>query len=102
MIRKIFCVVTLLATVLCASELTAQPTVKEVIVQAEAARKEAESIGFEWSSTASLIKNAQAALDAGKEEEARKIASKALYEALQSVQQGQNMKKNWETLIPKP
>ena len=105
MIRKILCATGLLAIMLCSGELKSQstePTAKELINQAESTRKEADSIGFEWSSTASLIKNAQAALDAGKEDDARQLANKALLEGQQALLQGQYMKNNWQSFIPKP
>ena len=57
------------------AQTTEQPTVKELIEQAEVNRKEADAMGFEWATTATHIKNAQAALEAGKEDEARTLAN---------------------------
>lgn len=78
-----------------------QYTAQELIDKAEAARKEADALDNEWVSTAEYIKNARLALEAGKEEEAKALASKALFEGEQAVKQAQYMKKHWQSLIPK-
>uniref|UniRef100_Q3APA1 SoxXA-binding protein SoxK n=1 Tax=Chlorobium chlorochromatii (strain CaD3) TaxID=340177 RepID=Q3APA1_CHLCH len=78
----------------------APPTTQELIAQAEATRKEAAAIGYEWRNTAQLIKQANDALTANNEPEAQKLASAALLEAEQAVKQGKWMQANWQTLIP--
>ncbi|ACF43105.1 hypothetical protein [Pelodictyon phaeoclathratiforme] len=85
-----------------ASELRAEPAAKELIEQAEAKRKEAAAIGFEWRETASLIKSARAALESGQEAEAVNFAGQALQEGEQALAQGKYMQQNWESLVPKP
>ena len=100
--RKILPAAALLAAMLSAGQLQAEPAVKELIDKAEAARKEAAAIGYEWRETGTLIKKAQAALESGQEEDARKLAQEALNEGEQALKQGQYMKKNWQSLIPKP
>jgi membrane protein involved in colicin uptake len=50
---------------------------EQAIAAAEAARKKAASVGGEWRDTGKMIKEAQAAAEAGKFEEAVKLASKA-------------------------
>ncbi len=101
MIKKILSTVALLAVILSSGELRAESTAKELIKQAEAAQKDAADIGYEWLGTGALIKNAQDALEKGQEQEARNFAQRALREGKLAFEQGQNMKKNWESYIPK-
>ena len=79
---------------------TPTPSTQELIAQAEATRKEAAAIGYEWRNTALLIKQANEALSANNEGEAKKFATEALFEAEQAVKQGRWMQANWQKLIP--
>ncbi len=99
--RKILSVSVMLVLLAGVGELRAEPAAKELIEQAEAKRKEAAAIGFEWRETASLIKSARTALEGGQEAEAAKIARQALDEGEQALAQGRYMQQNWETLVPK-
>lgn len=72
-----------------------------LIEQAEAARKEADALGFEWRDTAKLIKSAKEALDKGQKEESDKLASLALLQGKAAVAQAKSTEKNWKTMIPK-
>lgn len=108
--RKILSTTALLAVMLSGVQLQAEsarklqpvPGAKELIAQAEATRKEVASIGYEWRETGTLIKKAQTALEDGLEDDAKKLAREALLEGQQALKQGQNMKKNWQSLIPAP
>lgn len=102
MISKILFVGALVAVMLSAGVLRAEGiTTKALIEQADAARKEAAGIGYEWRDTASLITKAREALANGKEEDARTLARKALIEGQQALEQGLLMSKQWEMYIPK-
>ena len=101
--RNLLSTAALLSVMLSAGDLrAAAPDAKALIEQAETARKEAASLGYEWRDTAALIKKAQDALAAGQEAEASKLAQDALLEGQQSVAQAHTMQKSWQTLIPKP
>ncbi|HHE31329.1 MAG TPA: hypothetical protein ENL07_01475 [Chlorobaculum parvum] len=71
-----------------------------LIDQAEAARKVAASLGYEWRDTASLIASAKEACEQGQQAKADELASRALNESQQAVAQAQFMEKNWEMMIP--
>jgi len=108
--RKILSTAALLTVMLSGGQLQAEPArkqqtvpgAKELITQAEATRKEAASIGYEWRDTSALIKKAQTALEDGLENDAKKLAQEALLESRQALKQGQYMKNNWQSLIPTP
>jgi hypothetical protein len=72
-----------------------------LIEQAEAARKEADALGFEWRDTSKLIKSAQEALDKGQKEESDKLASQALLQGRAALAQAKSTAKNWKMMIPK-
>jgi hypothetical protein len=72
-----------------------------LIEQAEAARKEADALGFEWRDTAKLIKAAKAALEKGQKEESDKLASEALLQGKAALAQARSTEKNWKMMIPK-
>ena len=72
-----------------------------LIEQAEAARKEADALGFEWRDTSKLIKQAKEALDKGQKEESDKLASLALLQGKAAVAQAKSTEKNWKMMIPK-
>jgi len=72
-----------------------------LIDQAEAARKEAASLGYEWRDTAKLIKSAKVACEKGDQKESDKLASLALLQGQRAVEQAKFMDKNWEMMIPK-
>jgi len=72
-----------------------------LVEQAEAARREADALGFEWRDTAKLIKQAREALDKGQKEESDKLASLALLQGKAAVAQARSTEKNWKMMIPK-
>lgn len=72
-----------------------------LIDQAEAARKEAAALGYEWRDTEKLIASARAALAKGQQEEADKLAKEALLQGKAAVAQATYMDKNWKRMIPK-
>jgi len=73
---------------------------KSLIDTAEAARLEAKKLGFEWSTTSALIKQAIKASEAGDKEKASKLAQKALKEAQNAIKQAKYAEENWrETVI---
>lgn len=99
--KKMIPIICLMAVIVPGSTtLLASTSAKEVIEKAEAARKEAASLGYEWRDTAALIKSAQAALDSGKEKEASLLAHEALVQGEQATLQGKNMKQNWKQFMP--
>ncbi|MBN1929654.1 MAG: hypothetical protein JW764_08955 [Chlorobiaceae bacterium] len=71
-----------------------------LIDQAEAARKEAAALGYEWRDTAKLIASAREALQNGNREESDKLASRALVQGREAVVQAKFMEKNWKMMIP--
>ena len=85
-------------TGLLADPAAASPSLLE---QAEAARKEADALGFEWRDTSKLIKQAKEALDKGQKEESDKLASLALLQGKAAVAQAKSTEKNWKMMIPK-
>ncbi len=72
-----------------------------VIAAATEANKQAKSLGYEWNVTGKAIKAAQAALKAGNEAEALKLAEHAKYMAEASIFQAGDEKKNWMLRVPK-
>ncbi|RXK87893.1 hypothetical protein EST62_05110 [Chlorobaculum sp. 24CR] len=101
--KKVLSLLSLLALMPASSMLLADPAGDSaaLIDQAEAARKQADALGYEWRDTASLIKDAKAALEKGQVEESNALASGALLQGRQAVAQAQFMEKNWEMMIPK-
>jgi hypothetical protein len=105
--KKVLSLLSLLAlmpsgTMLLADPAAAVPAAPSsaLIDQAEAARKEADALGYEWRDTASLIQSAREALQKGDQAESDKLASKALLQARAGKAQGQYMAKNWKMMIP--
>ncbi|NTU53588.1 MAG: hypothetical protein HGA97_07825 [Chlorobiaceae bacterium] len=85
----------------CAGLLADQATTPSLIDQAEAARKEADALGYEWRDTAKLIKSAKEALEKGLQAESDKLASQALLQSRVAAAQGKYMSKNWKMMILK-
>lgn len=100
--KKVLSLLSLLALMPSGSMLLADPAgnTAALIDQAEAARKEAASLGHEWRDTAKLIESAKVALEKGQLETADQDASLALLEGQQAVAQAKFMDKNWEMMIP--
>ncbi|MGC8774792.1 MAG: hypothetical protein ACP5R6_05985 [Chlorobaculum sp.] len=101
--KKVLSLLSFLALMPSGSMLLADPAAptSALIDQAEAARKEAGALGYEWRDTASLIKSAREALQKGEQAESDKFASKALFQARMATEQGMYMAKNWKMMIPK-
>lgn len=100
--KKVLSLLSMLVLMPSASMLLADPApAASLIDQAEAARKEAASLGYEWRDTSSLIKSAKEALEKGQQDESDKLASKALLQARAATAQGKYMEKNWKMMIPK-
>lgn len=72
-----------------------------LIDQAEAARKEASSLGYEWRDTAKLIASAREAQAKGQQEESDRFAKEALLQGREAVAQAKYMDRNWQQMIPK-
>ncbi|TNJ36573.1 hypothetical protein FGF66_11655 [Chlorobaculum thiosulfatiphilum] len=104
--KKVLSLLSLLLLTPSASLLLAEPTAapavsSPLIDQAEAARKEADALGYEWRDTGALIQSAKDALQKGQQAESDKLASQALFQARAATAQGQYMAKNWKMMIPK-
>ncbi|QGG80829.1 hypothetical protein GH975_09705 [Litorivicinus lipolyticus] len=76
-------------------------SVDAMLEKASAANSKAKAMGYEWTITAPAIKKAQAAKEAGKADEAKGLASKALYWAEASVFQAENEDQNWKMRVPR-
>ena len=74
---------------------------QSVIDSAESARLEAKKLGFEWTTTSTLIKQAIEAADAGNKEESLKLAQKALKEGQNAIKQAKYAEENWQYSQPK-
>ncbi len=82
--------------------LLAEPaTTPSLIDQAEAARKEAAALKYEWRDTGTIITAAKDALAKGQKEESDRLASIALQQGRSAVAQAKYMEKNWKRMIPK-
>lgn len=111
--KNVISISALLAVIFCAAPLTAAepaaapaatpaapvPT-SPLIDQAEAARKEAASLGYEWRDTAALIESARQALGKGQQAESDRFASEALLQGRAAVAQAKDMQANWKIMIP--
>jgi nucleoid-associated protein YgaU len=62
-------------------------TAEQAISDAKAANAKAKAVGYEWRDTGKIIKSAEAALEAGNEEEAIKLANKAKKQAEDAIAQ---------------
>lgn len=83
-IKSLFVAATL---VLASSTVSADPAA--AIAAAEDARKAAAEVGFEWRDTKKMIKEAQAALDAGEKEKAMKLADAAKMQGEMGLKQAE-------------
>ncbi len=70
----------------------ANESAEKVLAVAIATNKEANKLGYEWRDTGKWIKKAQAALKAGKEAEALKLAKKIKAAAKDGIQQAADQK----------
>lgn len=71
-----------------------------LIEQAEAARREAASLGYEWRDTEAIIESARQALGKGRQAESDRLASEALLQGRAAVAQANGMQANWKAMIP--
>lgn len=101
--KKVLSLLTLLVLMPSGPMLMAEGQVgsSPLIEQAEAARKEADALGYEWRDTAAIIQSAREALQKGQQEESDKLASLALLQSREGVAQAKHMAKNWKMMIPK-
>jgi hypothetical protein len=101
--KKVVLLLSMMALMPTGAGLLAEPAgmAPSLIEQAEAARKEADALGFEWRDTSKLIKSAKEALDKGQKEESDKLASQALLQSKAAVAQARSTAKNWKMMIPK-
>ncbi len=106
--KKVLSLLSMLVLTPSASLLLAEPapaapaaSSSPLIEQAEAARKEADALGYEWRDTAKILDSAREALQRGDQAESDKLASKALFQARAGKAQGLYMAKNWKMMIPK-
>lgn len=97
--KKLIFLVTLLAAIVCGgmtSTLLADDAsaakVQKLIDAAEAARKEAASVGGEWRDTADMIKQAKELLDKGEYVDAAKLANEAAKQGHLGYEQAMSQK----------
>lgn len=72
-----------------------------LIKKAHTTRLKAAKAGFEWTTTAGLIKQAKAAAKKGNTEKAQKLANKALKQAENSLKQAKYAAEHWQDYEPK-
>lgn len=70
-------------------EATGPTAAEQAIAEAKAANEQAKAAGYEWRDTDKLIKEAEAAEFAGNDEEAIRLANKALKQAQTAIAQGE-------------
>ena len=68
---------------------------------AEAARKKAASVKYEWRDTAKILKQAKKAADKGDYETAEKLANKARMQGEMAVAQAKEQEQLWPTAVVK-
>ncbi|HAQ50975.1 MAG TPA: hypothetical protein DCR13_05460 [Gammaproteobacteria bacterium] len=81
----------------------AQPApddIETVIKQAEAALAEADKLGFEWSITQPLLKEAYTEYKAGNEEQAKSLFLEVRHQSMLAIEQAHYAEKHWQLLIP--
>ena len=71
-----------------------------LIKNAEAARAEADKLGFEWSVTAPLLEEAHAAAKAGSHEQAIALFQEVKHQSMLAIEQAHYADKHWQLLIP--
>ena len=72
---------------------------KAALAKAEAANKQAHALKNEWTTTATALKAAKAAADAGKFDEAVKLAQQAEALANGSIAQAKEQEKLWPEAV---
>ena len=75
--------------------------VEALIAKAEAARRQAAELEYEWRFTGKRIKEAKAALESGDLETAREKAERALFEGERAIEQAAISAATWEAAVPK-
>ncbi len=68
---------------------------------AEAARKKAASMSYEWRDTAKILKQAKAAADKGDYKTAEKLANKAKLQGEMAVAQAKEQEQLWQSAVIK-
>ena len=68
---------------------------------AEAARKKAASMNYEWRDTGKILKKAKKAADKGDYETAEKLANKARMQGEMAVAQAKEQEQLWQTAVVK-
>ena len=68
---------------------------------AEAARKEAASVNYEWRDTGKMLKQAKKAADKGDYETAEKLANKAKMQGEMAVAQAKEQEQLWQSAVVK-
>ena len=71
----------------CATTAESEQTVAEAISAAKSANADAKAAGYEWRDTGKMIKSAEKALAEGKKDEAKALASKAIFQAETAIAQ---------------
>ena len=66
---------------------------------AEAARKKAASVGFEWRDTKKLLKKAKSAAEKGDFAKAEKFAAKAKFQGDAAYAQSQEQEEGWKAAV---
>jgi len=78
-----------------------EATPYELIKKAEMIRLKAAEVGFEWSTTSTLIAEAKQAAKDGNYELAEKLAAEAIKQAENSLKQAEFAAVNWQDSEPK-
>lgn len=71
-----------------------------LVASAEAKRKEAAAVGYEWRFTAPLLKKAQDALAEERFQDAMNFAAQAKYQARMAVEQQAHVAASWQLAVP--
>ncbi|MCP4789044.1 MAG: hypothetical protein GY881_02275 [Gammaproteobacteria bacterium] len=73
---------------------------KALIASAKAMHAEVKAVGYDWTLTKGILKNASKALKAGDFQKAMNLAAQAKYHARMGVAQYHNSKQSWLNMVP--
>ena len=68
--------------------------------EADAKRKHAAELGYEWRDTRKLLKSAKKESEAGNSEKAMALVAQALEQSLDAIAQSEREKQNWAARVP--
>ena len=84
-------------------EAAVEPTkanAEALLATAIAKNKEVAELGFEWKLTRGILKDAQAAIDAGDYQKALALSAQAKYHARMGIAQYHDAENNWHKAVP--